>query len=337
MSDKILKNINLKQFTTFGVDVNVSEFVVFSDVETLKSIVTSNKSPILILGGGSNMLFTKDFNGLILKNEINGIQEIGSNDNSVLLKVGAGENWHNFVMFTISNNYQGIENLSLIPGNVGASPIQNIGAYGVEVKDVIEKVEAFNLETLTIEEISNSACEFGYRDSIFKSKFPGKYVITSVYFRLNKSDKVNTSYGAINNQLEILGCKNPTIKDVSNAVIQIRESKLPNPSILGNAGSFFKNPVVNIKLAEQLKLSYPDSPSYKVDENNVKIPAGWLIETAGWKGKKVGNCGVHDKQALVLVNYGGATGKEVYELSEMIIEDVYQKFQIKLEREVNIF
>ena len=329
-------NIDLKEFTTFGVSSIASFFAAFSSVEEAKELVKNNTNELLILGGGSNLLLTKNFEGLVLKNEIKGISCVALNQNDVVLKVGAGEVWHDFVLYTIENNYYGIENMSLIPGSVGASPMQNIGAYGVEIKDVFEKLEALEIATGEIHTFSKIDCAFGYRESVFKRDLEGKYIITNVYFRLSLQENLNTKYGAIEAELASKGIIQATSKEVSNAVIAIRSSKLPNPAELGNAGSFFKNPVVPIEILNRIKISYENVPSYPVDEKSVKIPAGWLIETAGWKGKQVGNCGVHKNQALVLVNYGGAQGNEILALSTEIIEDIKAKFDIELEREVNI-
>jgi UDP-N-acetylmuramate dehydrogenase len=329
-------NIDLKDFTTFGVSANAKKFATFSTEEEARNLTKNNNEALLILGGGSNVLLTQDFNGLVLKNEIKGISIIEKNNISVVLKVGAGEEWHNFVLYTIENGYFGIENMSLIPGSVGASPMQNIGAYGVEIKDVFEKLEALEIETGEIHTFTKEACAFGYRESVFKHALKGKFIITHVYFRLSLVEKISTKYGAIEQELLKNGISNPTSKDVSNAVIAIRSSKLPNPKDLGNAGSFFKNPVVPIKLYNKIRETFSDAPSYPIDEYSVKVPAGWLIESAGWKGKKVGACGVHVNQALVLVNYGGATGNDILNLSTEIIENIYQKFGIVLEREVNI-
>ncbi len=330
------KNIDLKDFTTFGVSANARHFATFSSEEEARTLTTNNTEELLILGGGSNLLLTQDFNGLVLKNEIKGITVSAKEYTSVVLKVGAGEVWHDLVLYTIEHGYHGLENMSLIPGSVGASPMQNIGAYGVEIKDVFEKLEALEIQTGEMQTFSKDACAFGYRESVFKRALKGKYIITHVYFRLSLSEKVSTHYGAIESELTKQGISNPTSKDVSNAVIAIRSSKLPNPKELGNAGSFFKNPVVPIETYNRIKEVYLDAPSYPIDEKSVKVPAGWLIETAGWKGKQVGACGVHKNQALVLVNYGGATGNEIYKLSTEIIEDIVQKFGITLEREVNI-
>jgi UDP-N-acetylmuramate dehydrogenase len=329
-------NIDLKNFTTFGVSANAKKFATFSTEEEARNLTKNNKEALLILGGGSNILLTQDFNGLVLKNEIKGISIIEKNNVTVVLKVGAGEEWHNFVLHTIENGYFGIENMSLIPGSVGASPMQNIGAYGVEIKDVFEKLEALEIETGEIHTFTKEACAFGYRESVFKHALKGKFIITHVYFHLSLVEKISTKYGAIEQELLKNGISNPTSKDVSNAVIAIRSSKLPNPKDLGNAGSFFKNPVVPIKLYNKIRETFSDAPAYPIDENSVKVPAGWLIESAGWKGKKIGACGVHVNQALVLVNYGGATGNDILNLSTEIIENIYQKFGIVLEREVNI-
>jgi UDP-N-acetylmuramate dehydrogenase len=332
----MLTNVDLKQYTTFGVSVIASKFSTFSSVEEARLLLKDNTNELLILGGGSNLLLTQDFKGLVLKNEIKGIEIIEQNDSEVILKVGAGEVWHDFVLFTIQHGFRGIENMSLIPGSVGASPMQNIGAYGVEIKDVFEKLEALEINSGEIHTFTNEACAFGYRESVFKRALKGKYIITAVYFNLKINAPLNTKYGAIESELAAKGIHEPTSKDVSDAVIAIRTSKLPNPAELGNAGSFFKNPVVNRTVYNAIVSNYPEAPSYPINENLVKVPAGWLIETAGWKGKQVGACGVHKNQALVLVNYGNATGNEIYKLSSAIIEDVKEKFGIELEREVNI-
>lgn len=333
----ILENASLKPFNTFGIDVNARYFTRFDSVSALKQILKDFQNlPLLVLGGGSNVLLTKHFDGLVLKNEITGIELVEENDDFVVLKSGAGEVWHDFVLHCIDHGYAGVENLSLIPGSVGASPMQNIGAYGVEIKNVFEKLEAFEIATGEIHTFDNAACEFGYRESVFKRKLKGKYIITQVYFRLSKKINLNTTYGAIETELKSKGIEHPTIKDVSDAVISIRRSKLPDPTQIGNAGSFFKNPVVEIAVFEKIKSEYPTVPSYPVSAGHVKMPAGWLIETAGWKGKTIDNYGVHKLQALVLVNYGGATGVQLFDLSTAILKDVFDKFGILLDREVNI-
>lgn len=333
---EIKKNISLKPYNTFGIDVSATGFVEVATVDELKSVLFKNKQPLLILGGGSNLLFTKDFEGLAIKNNLKGIVVVEENDSEVVLKIGAGEVWHEFVMYAIDNGYAGIENLSLIPGNVGASPMQNIGAYGVEVKDVITEVEAYNLKEGTIKSFSNQSCEFGYRSSIFKTSEKGNYFITAVTFKLNKQASVNTSYGAIDGELKRMEISAPTIKDVSNAVINIRSSKLPDPKKIGNSGSFFKNPVVTEVQKNKILENYPDAPNYPQPNGVFKMAAGWLIEKCGWKGKRIENYGVHELQALVLVNYGGATGSDIFNLSEQIIESVKSEFGIILEKEVNI-
>lgn len=332
----IKHNISLKSFNTFGIDVQSASFVEVNTVAELKQLLKDNKEEILILGGGSNILFTQNYNGLVIKNNIKGIEIISEDKQEIILKVGAGENWHDFVMNCVSKNYAGLENLSLIPGTVGASPMQNIGAYGVEVKDTIISVEALNKSTLQLESFTNKACEFDYRSSIFKTTLKDKYFITSVVFGLSKKPTINSSYGAINDELKSMKVVNPTIQDISKAVINIRSSKLPNPKEIGNSGSFFKNPVVSFSKKNDLLLKYPSMPHYLQNDGTFKIAAGWLIETCGWKGKRIANYGVHTKQALVLVNYGGATGKEIYHLSEQIIQSVKSTFDIELEREVNI-
>ena len=333
---EIQQNISLKLYNTFGIDINAKSFVEVENIDELKEVLTENNESILILGGGSNVLFTEDFNGLVIKNKLTGISIIEEDDENVWLRVGAGEVWHEFVLYCIDNNYAGIENLSLIPGNVGASPMQNIGAYGVEIKDVITEVEAFNLNDFSIQTFSNSDCEFGYRSSVFKTTCKGNYFITSVTFKLGKQAKINTTYGAIEGELQKMNISNPSIRDVSNAVINIRLSKLPDPNKIGNSGSFFKNPIVSEEQKNKILGGYPDAPSYPQPDNSFKMAAGWLIEQCGWKGKRSGNYGVHEKQALVLVNYGGANGRDIFELSEEIIKSVKDTFGIELEREVNI-
>jgi UDP-N-acetylmuramate dehydrogenase len=331
-------NISLKPFNTFGIDVKANRFATFSSVEELNSLLSQREAnePLLILGGGSNLLLTKDFNGLVLKNEILGFNMIEETDTDVIVEAGAGEVWHQFVMNCIENGYAGLENLSLIPGSVGASPMQNIGAYGVEIKDSFEYLDAFEISTGELKRFKKEDCQFGYRESVFKNIYKDQFVICRVAFRLSKNPKINTSYGAIESELQKMGISSPTISDLSSAVIAIRQSKLPDPDVLGNAGSFFKNPVVDESLVEKIKISYPDVPNYPAESGKRKLAAGWLIETAGWKGKVIDTCGVHKLQALVLVNYGGSTGKQVYDLSTAIIEDVYEKFGVWLEREVNI-
>ncbi len=335
---QIQQNISLKKYNTFGINVLAKYFSSFCTVDEMCELLsTTNHLPsTLILGGGSNILFTKNYNGLVLKNEIKGISKIAEDENNFFIKVAAGENWHQFVLHCINNNWAGVENLSLIPGNVGASPMQNIGAYGVEIKDVFHQLEAYNIAEKRMVLFNLTDCAFGYRESVFKTKFKNEFVITSVTFKLNKQPQFNISYGAIQQELEKMGVQQLTIKDVSNAVINIRSSKLPNPAEIGNAGSFFKNPEITIADFEQLKTTFNDIVGYKLTNGNVKLAAGWLIEQCGFKGYRDGDAGCHAKQALVLVNYGNATGNSIFELSEKIINSVKNKFGVTLEREVNI-
>jgi len=332
----IQTNKNLKEYNTFGISVKAEMFAVFSSIEELKQILSfRNDKKILVLGGGSNLLLTKDFDGLVIKNEIKRFEVIEETVSEVIVESGAGENWHEFVLNCIDKGFGGVENLSLIPGSVGASPMQNIGAYGVEIKDVFESLSAYHIASGEIHYFDKTKCEFGYRESIFKNKVKGEYIILTVTFRLTKNPTINSSYGAINEQLKVMGIQVPTIKELSAAVIAIRQSKLPDPKIIGNAGSFFKNPTVDNVLLEKIQENYPDIPNYPA-ENGRKLAAGWLIEKAGWKGRTFDNYGVHKLQALVLVNYGNCTGQEIFDLSSQIIQDVFEKFGVLLEREVNI-
>ncbi len=332
---EIKENISLKPFNTFGIDVLAREFIEVSTIQELTNLELKEKD-FLILGGGSNILFTKDYEGLVIKLNLGGIHLVEENESDELIKCMAGENWHDFVTWTLQRDLGGLENLSLIPGNVGTAPMQNIGAYGVEVKDTVETVEAVEIATGELIEFTGAECEFGYRESFFKKKGKGKFIITAVYFRLNKNPKVNISYGAIASTLEGWAVKDPDIHDVSRAVIYIRQSKLPDPEVIGNGGSFFKNPVVDEIIFRKLENKFPNMPHYKVPQDLYKIPAGWLIENTGWKGKKVGDCGVHEKQALVLVNHGKATGLEIWSLAQEIIKSVENQFGIVLEPEINI-
>ena len=334
----IQHNISLKNYNTFGIDVKADHFVSVTSISDLISVVKQKGfSKKLILGGGSNMLLTKDVDALVVHINLKGKTILSEEGNFVFVKAEAGENWHEFVLWCLEQDFGGLENMSLIPGNVGTSPIQNIGAYGVELKDNFVSCEALNLETLELETFTKEVCDFGYRNSIFKQYAKGKYIITSVVFRLTKANHIlHTNYGAITSQLQAMQIDKPTIQDVSKAVIAIRESKLPNPKDIGNSGSFFKNPVISIDLFKQLQNNFPEAPSYPVSETEVKIPAGWLIEQAGFKGKTFGNYGVHKEQALVLVNYGGAKGKEILELSKLIQKTIYRIFNISIEAEVNI-
>lgn len=334
-----ISNYSLKNLNTFGIDVNAKLYVDVSTEADLKEVFASplvKENKLLVLGGGSNMLFTKDYDGLVLKVNIKGINVVQQGDD-VLVTAGAGEVWDILVKYCVAHGYAGLENLTLIPGTVGASPIQNIGAYGVEIKDVLESCTAFEIATGDIKTFSKADCEFGYRESIFKGKLKGKYIITSVTYRLSKIPNLQTHYGAINTELERRGIASPTIADVSNVVAAIRVSKLPDPSTIGNAGSFFKNPVIDQQSFDKLLSNFPDIPHYPAPNGRVKLAAGWLIEQCGFKGMIDGHTGTWKNQALVLVNHGGATGQEVYRFSEKIIETVRQKFGVLLEREVNIF
>lgn len=337
---KIQENISLKNYNTFGVEAKAHYFVEVHDLHELKyatEFAKINHIKILFLGGGSNLLFTQDFDGLVIKLNLKGISEENLDENHVLVSAKAGENWHEFVLYTLSKNYGGLENLSLIPGNVGTCPIQNVGAYGTEIKDHFVSCKALNLETSEIEELSLEDCKFGYRDSIFKTSAKGKYVIVEVTFKLTtQNHHIKTEYGAISTELKNLGIENPTIQEVSKAVINIRQSKLPNPAEIGNAGSFFKNPSIPLAQFENLKEKFPEIQGY-ANGDWVKVPAGWLIENAGWKGKQIGNVASHKLQALVIINAtGNASGKEIYDFSTQIIDSVKEKYGIELEREVNI-
>jgi len=340
---EILQDISLKKCNSFRIDVSAAYFSHFKTVDELKELLefkqpsTLNPQPsTLILGGGSNILFTQNFNGLVLKNEIGGIEKIKEDDGYVYVKAGAGVNWHSLVVHCIENNWAGIENLSLIPGNVGASPMQNIGAYGVEIKDVFYQLEALHKEDGNTVVFNLNDCAFGYRESVFKRKYKDQFIITSVTYRLNKKPTFNTSYGAIEQELKKMGETVLSIRAISQAVINIRSSKLPDPAEIGNAGSFFKNPEIDKTLFEKLKVDHPNIVGYALENGNVKLAAGWLIEQCGWKGYRKGDAGCHSKQALVLVNYGNAKGEEIYALSSAIIKSVKEKFAVELEREVNI-
>ncbi|MFZ9263475.1 MAG: UDP-N-acetylmuramate dehydrogenase [Chitinophagaceae bacterium] len=334
----IKENTSLKDYNTFGIDANAKEFVVIKSHQDLQALISQRdltKEKFLILGGGSNILFTKDFDGLIIKNEITGVELINQDDELVWVKVGAGVVWHDFVLYCIEKGWGGLENLSLIPGTVGASPIQNIGAYGVEVKNVIEEVIGIDLITKHTKIIKSIDCHFEYRSSIFKTTLKNKFLITDVVFRFRKHPELRIEYGAIKDELKKENIEKPTIKDISNAVINIRRSKLPDPAIIGNAGSFFKNPVVSQNKLSELKAAYPSIVSYPFGEQ-FKLAAGWLIEQAGWKGYRENNVGSHEKQALVLVNYGGAAGADILSLAQKIQDSIKQKFDVDLEMEVNI-
>ena len=334
----IQEDISLKEYNTFGIDAKARFFCEINSIAELKQALQLKGYPnLFVLGGGSNMLITKDLENLVLHINLKGIEVVSENKDEAIIKVNAGENWHNMVLWTLDHDYGGLENLSLIPGNTGTAPIQNIGAYGVELKDTFVCCEAIEIATRELKTFSKDECQFGYRDSYFKNEGLGKYIITSVSFKLTKRNhKLNVDYGAIVSELQQNGITNPGIKDVSNAVIAIRKSKLPDPKELGNSGSFFKNPVVDRQQFDNFTKLHPTAPFYKVSENEFKIPAGWLIEQCGYKGKRFGDAGVHKNQALVLVNYGNASGADIIELAEKIIESVSQNFGITISPEVNI-
>ena len=335
---QIQENVSLKNLNTFGIDVKARYFAEISHEDELIELFADPRwlnTQRLVMGGGSNMLLVNDFDGLVVRINIRGIEHRSSQDN-VFVEVGAGEVWNDLVNFCVDRGYAGMENLSLIPGSVGASPIQNIGAYGVELKDVFESCRAFEIATGTFRSFTKDDCKFGYRESVFKSELAGQYIIVSVKFRLSLKPSINLQYGAIEQELNNRGISNPTIADISKVVSHIRVSKLPDPSTIGNAGSFFKNPVIGDIQFGLLQEQFPDLVSYPAGEGLHKLAAGWLIEQCGWKGKVVGNTGTWKSQALVLVNHGGATGEEVYSFSSQIIDSVYTKFGVTLQREVNI-
>jgi UDP-N-acetylmuramate dehydrogenase len=332
------ENISLRPYNTFGIDVLAKRFAAFDHADQLPEYLdmAGHNEPLLILGGGSNLLFTGNFNGSVLKNNIRSIRLVGEDDRFVYLQAGAGENWHQFVMYCIERNLGGVENLSLIPGNVGASPMQNIGAYGVEIKDVFHSLEAYDITERRTVRFGLNDCAFGYRDSVFKKELKNRFVILNVTFRLSKSPVFNTSYGAIREELEKMGITSLSIRAISQAVINIRQSKLPDPAVIGNAGSFFKNPEVPESFFISLKQRFPGIVGHVLENGMVKLAAGWLIEQLGWKGYRKGDAGCHARQALVLVNHGNAQGKDIYNLSEQILRSVKTAYGVLLEREVNI-
>lgn len=335
---EILPDFALKNYNTFGIEAKAKQFVAAASMTDLKTILTENKNQKkFILGGGSNMLLTKDIEALVIHVDLKGKKIIQENDDFVWVESQAGENWHEFVLWTLEQNFGGLENMSLIPGNVGTTPIQNIGAYGTEIKDTLVSCEAITIETQEIKTFTNSECHFGYRESIFKNEAKDQYIITSVVFKLTKRNhKINTSYGDIRAELTKKNIENPSLKEVSNAVIAIRRSKLPDPKELGNSGSFFKNPILKKTDFEKIHQQFPEMRFFNISETEVKVPAGWLIEQAGLKGKRFGDAGIHKNQALVLVNYGGATGKEILAVSKHIQDTVFQIFSIHIEAEVNV-
>lgn len=336
----IKQNYSLKPYNTFGLAAKAKYFVEVNTVATLQDALTANEAqlPVFILGGGSNLLLTKDLDFFVILNRIKGIEVLRKEGEEVLIKIGGGEDWHEFVLWCVQNDLGGIENLSLIPGTVGAAPIQNIGAYGVELKDVFVELEAVELSSGQVQIFSKTDCAFGYRDSIFKNSHKGKFAITKVVLKLRRfNHQINTSYGAIIKTLSAQQIVQPTIKDVSDAVITIRQAKLPDPKVIGNSGSFFKNPEIERSQFEDLQAQFPTIVHYDLPDGRVKIPAGWLIDQCGWKGKRIGNTGAYAKQALVLVNYGDATGAEVWAVAKRIQASVLEKYGIQLTPEVNVF
>lgn len=335
----IHEDYSLKKFNTFGIDASARYFTECSSLDQLQEILSLGSfmnTEKLILGGGSNLLFTKNFDGLVIKNNLKGIELIKEDADFYFVKAGAGEVWNQFVMHCVANNYAGLENLSLIPGNVGASPMQNIGAYGAEIKDHFFELQALHIKDKKTHTFSNDDCKFGYRESVFKRDLKNQYIITSVTFKLLKKPELNTRYGAIEKEMEAMGVTEINIQAISKAVCNIRSSKLPNPAEIGNAGSFFKNPEVTREKYESLKGQFPAVVGYDLENGNVKLAAGWLIEQCGWKGKTIGDAGVHKLQALVLVNYGKATGEDIFNLSQKVMDSVKETFGVELEREVNI-
>lgn len=336
---KIQSNHSLKELNTFGIDVRAKNYVEAKSLTDLIQLCRANTAnQLFFLGGGSNMLLTKDIESTVVKINLEGIEIIKEDEDYIWIEVQAGENWHKFVLWSVQNNYGGIENLSLIPGNVGTTPIQNIGAYGVELKDVMSSCRTLDISSQKEQIFTNEECKFGYRESIFKNEFKNQYIITAVTFKLSKRNhQLKTSYGVIQEELNKEGIIHPTIQDISRVVINIRNTKLPNPKEIGNSGSFFKNPIITKTQFQIIQSSHQNIPFYQVDENHFKVPAGWLIEKAGFKGVRYGDAGVHEKQALVLVNYGKATGLEIVRLAETIQKNVFELFQINIEAEVNIF
>jgi UDP-N-acetylmuramate dehydrogenase len=335
---EIQTNFSLKNHNTFGIEAKAKQFVAVHSIAELKTVLKQNKSENkFILGGGSNMLLTKDVDALVIHIDLKGKRITAENEDYVWVESQAGENWHEFVLWTIDQNFGGLENMSLIPGNVGTTPVQNIGAYGTEIKDTFISCEALTTINQELKTFTKEECHFGYRESIFKNEVKDLYIITSVVFKLTKRNhNINTSYGDITNELAKNNISNPSLKDVSNAVIAIRQSKLPDPKELGNSGSFFKNPILLKTDFEKIHQQFPEMKYYDVSETEVKVPAGWLIEQAGFKGKRFGDAGIHKKQALVLVNYGNATGQEILNVSKNIQETIFKTFGIHIEAEVNV-
>jgi UDP-N-acetylmuramate dehydrogenase len=328
---KIINNCPLKERHTFGMDVKADRLIEFANEDELKSALTGAVKQLLFMGGGSNLLFLNNFAGTVFHSVIDDIDIVAEDDNSISLRVGSGVVWDDFVAYCVEKGWWGVENLSLIPGEVGASAVQNIGAYGVEVKDVLQNIEAISVDDLSKRIFTNDECNYGYRDSIFKNSLKGKYVITYVTYRLSKTANPNIGYGALKSVLS----ENPSLKEIRDAIIAVRNSKLPDPKVYGNAGSFFMNPVIPMEQFAKLQSRYPEIPSYPALDSYIKVPAGWLIEKSGWKGKSLGNAAVYEKQALVLINRGGATGMEIKHLADTVIADVHKIFGITLHAEVN--
>lgn len=335
---KIIPNFSLKSYNTFGIEAKARQFAAVHSIADLKTILEENPTEKkFILGGGSNMLLTQDIDALVIHIDLKGKKIIKEDENFAWVESQAGENWHEFVLWSIDQDFGGLENMSLIPGNVGTTPVQNIGAYGTEMKDTFVSCDAMNIATQDMKTFTREDCHFGYRESIFKHEAKDQYIITSVVFKLTKTNhKINTSYGDIAKELENQHITNPTLKEVSNAVIAIRQSKLPDPAALGNSGSFFKNPIISRTLFNTVQAKFPEIKHYDVSETEVKVPAGWLIEQAGFKGKRFGDAGIHKNQALVLVNYGNATGQEILNVSKDIQKTIFEKYGIAIEAEVNV-
>jgi UDP-N-acetylmuramate dehydrogenase len=332
------RKTDLRPFNTFGISVQARCLVPVHSVVKLKDLLAERTGPVRILGGGSNILLTKEVEDILLRNEIKGMEVVARDDNSAIVKVGGGENWHDFVGWCLDHDFGGVENLSLIPGTAGAAPIQNIGAYGVELKDVFHQLSAVRLSDGQARIFSHSDCAFGYRDSIFKNRLKGQYFISHVYLKLTVKDhQINMDYGAIRDRLKEWGIEQADIRGISKAVVSIRQQKLPDPALLGNAGSFFKNPVLPAATFEKLQKRFPDMVHYRVGKDQVKVPAGWLIERCGWKGKRVGDVGCYEKQALVIVNYKAATGEEIWSHAERVMESVWAVFGVRLQPEVNVW
>ncbi|SCY43019.1 UDP-N-acetylmuramate dehydrogenase [Flavobacterium caeni] len=335
---EILHDVSLKKYNTFGIDAKAKRFVAVHSTDELREVLQRHADqPKFILGGGSNMLLTQDVDALVIHVDLKGKKVVEEDDDFATVEAKAGENWHGFVLWTIDQNFGGLENMSLIPGNVGTTPIQNIGAYGTEIKDTFTSCDAIEIATGNLRTFDLAECRFGYRESVFKQELKNRYIITAVRFKLTKRNhKINTAYGDIQSELAKNNIDAPGLRDVSNAVIAIRQSKLPDPKELGNSGSFFKNPIISKKAFEKVQAQFPDIKSYPVSDTEVKVPAGWLIEQAGFKGKRFGDAGVHKNQALVLVNYGNATGQEILAVSKDIQRTILEKFGIAIEAEVNV-